>query len=365
FYRGSCHLFYEDIAAQGAALNNCPDTWLCGDLHLENFGSYKADNRQVYFDMNDFDESVLGPCLLDICRLTVSLLLADEIIESQAHALQLVTHFLDTYAKTLQAGKISYLETATATGLIKDFLEHSAARKRADFIDRYTEKEDGKRKLQVDDKRIKKIDKSSKEAIIHSIEQWANQHENPDFFKVLDVDCRLAGTGSLGLQRYILLIEGKGKDAHYLLDMKIAKPSCHTSYLKTAQPKWSNQAERIISSQQYLLSAPPALLSSIKHDEQWFVIKELQPSQDKMDISLCTDKPAKLLEIVSSLAKLTAWAQLRSGGRQASATVDQLQTFAHDDSRWQKDVLDYSSHYATEVQKNYKSYCEAYKDGFF
>src|ERR1700747_2530702 len=62
FYRGSCHLFYEDLPAV-SHLNNSPLSWLCGDLHLENFGSYKADNRLVYFDINDFDESALAPCL--------------------------------------------------------------------------------------------------------------------------------------------------------------------------------------------------------------------------------------------------------------------------------------------------------------
>ena len=28
-----------------------PISWLCGDLHLENFGSFNRDNRLVYFDM--------------------------------------------------------------------------------------------------------------------------------------------------------------------------------------------------------------------------------------------------------------------------------------------------------------------------
>ncbi|OZA06915.1 MAG: hypothetical protein B7X95_00770, partial [Methylophilaceae bacterium 17-44-8] len=43
FLRGACHLFYEDWHTQLNALKS-PNAWICGDLHLENFGTYKAEN---------------------------------------------------------------------------------------------------------------------------------------------------------------------------------------------------------------------------------------------------------------------------------------------------------------------------------
>ena len=42
FLRGSCHLFYEDLY-HSDALPHHPLTWISGDLHLENFGTYKGD----------------------------------------------------------------------------------------------------------------------------------------------------------------------------------------------------------------------------------------------------------------------------------------------------------------------------------
>ena len=60
FLRGTCHLFYERLPT-GGVFKSAPLTWVCGDLHLENFGSYKGDNRLVYFDLNDFDEAALAP----------------------------------------------------------------------------------------------------------------------------------------------------------------------------------------------------------------------------------------------------------------------------------------------------------------
>ena len=52
FLRGSCHLFYEDWH-NDSPLDATPAAWICGDLHLENFGCYKGDNRLVYFDINE------------------------------------------------------------------------------------------------------------------------------------------------------------------------------------------------------------------------------------------------------------------------------------------------------------------------
>jgi uncharacterized protein (DUF2252 family) len=60
FLRGTCHLFYDRLPKTGIC-NSAPLTWCCGDLHIENFGSYKGDNRLVYFDLNDFDEAALAP----------------------------------------------------------------------------------------------------------------------------------------------------------------------------------------------------------------------------------------------------------------------------------------------------------------
>jgi uncharacterized protein (DUF2252 family) len=75
FLRATTHLFYEDIPP-GSFLFNSPYAWICGDLHLENLGSYKADNRVAYFNINDFDECLLAPCLLDTYRLIISVIVS-------------------------------------------------------------------------------------------------------------------------------------------------------------------------------------------------------------------------------------------------------------------------------------------------
>ena len=67
FYRGTCHLFAQDFVKMYKDKPKVK-TWICGDLHFENFGSFKGENRLVYFDLNDFDESILAGPEAEIAR---------------------------------------------------------------------------------------------------------------------------------------------------------------------------------------------------------------------------------------------------------------------------------------------------------
>ncbi len=75
FLRGTCQLFFDRLPNE-PLLSKAPLAWVCGDLHLENFGSYKGDNRLVYFDINDFDDAALAPALWDPPRLLTSVVVA-------------------------------------------------------------------------------------------------------------------------------------------------------------------------------------------------------------------------------------------------------------------------------------------------
>ena len=81
FYRGTCHLFYKDLYNNNV-LPNSPLVWASGDLHLENFGSFKGRDRLVYFDINDFDEAMLMPAIWELVRLLCSVVVASTSIQT-------------------------------------------------------------------------------------------------------------------------------------------------------------------------------------------------------------------------------------------------------------------------------------------
>jgi len=45
---------------------------ICGDAHLSNFGVFASPDRQMMFDINDFDETLPGPWEWDVKRLAAS-----------------------------------------------------------------------------------------------------------------------------------------------------------------------------------------------------------------------------------------------------------------------------------------------------
>ena len=73
FYRGSAAIMAADLATRRTARL---DVQLCGDAHLSNFGVYASPERQLLFDLNDFDETLPGPFEFDVWRLAASFVIA-------------------------------------------------------------------------------------------------------------------------------------------------------------------------------------------------------------------------------------------------------------------------------------------------
>jgi uncharacterized protein (DUF2252 family) len=357
FFRGTCHLFYEDWPA-GSPLNSSPPVWICGDLHLENFGSYKGDNRLAYFDINDFDEATLAPCTWDLARFLTSIFVAARTLKlSESEALALGFCCLTAYSTALSQGRARMLEGETAEGMVKDLLESLKQRKRQEFLDKRTHKTGGRRRLIIDGKRTAVIATEERSKIESFVKTWAPQQSEPEFFELLDVAHRIAGTGSLGVDRYVLLVEGKGSPDHnYLLDLKEARTSSLRPYLAISQPHWTTEAERIVAIQQRIQGTSPALLFPVVIGKTPYVLRELQPSEDRVDLDNWQGKLRRLETVIQTMAEVVAWSQLRSTGRQGSAIADDLIGFAGA-PEWQDGLLRYAKLYADQVETDYKEFC--------
>jgi len=365
FFRATTNLFFEDIS-KNKFLYQSPNVWMGGDLHIENFGSYKGDNNLAYFGINDFDECYLGPCLFDIIRMCSCIYVAAEKWKiTRRETLELVSLFIDTYFKNLSAGYIKVIERDTARGIMKSFLDQVDQRKRPDFIELITLRKKNKLKLRSIPYRITQLKKKEKEIVKTAIHAWAKHNAHPEFYKVIDVAHRIAGCSSLGNKRYMALVQGNGERGHYLLDIKQTNPSCLREVIKTKQPHWKNQAERLIEVQRCILSDPPALLASIDIEKTNYILRELQPIADRIDYTIFSGKLKKLKAVIENIASIYAWGNLRSSGRQGSANADALIDFAQDASKIKKQLIHCASSYSTTVTTYHKIYCKAYDKGYF
>jgi uncharacterized protein (DUF2252 family) len=362
FFRGTCHLFYRDLPPD-SILNAAPTVWICGDLHLENFGAYKGDNRQIYFGIDDFDEGILAPYTWDIARLLTSIfLVVDSLDFQQANAADLAQLFLHTYTTALSAGSIGEIVEANAKGIVADLLKDLHRRKRSDFLDERTELIDARRQFKIDGEKILAISQERYQCVVRSIEKWAQSQVNPDFFEVLDVGFRVAGTGSLGLDRYLILVTGKGSpNNNYLLDFKQNLGSSLQPYVLIEQPQWKNSAMGVIKIQQLVQSAPPALLAAIEFNGGSYSLRELQPTQDKITLKAGKIGLAQLEKLIDTMAEVTAFAHLNSSGK-LGATIERDLIAFGTRLDWQKEVLFYTVKYAQQVQLDYQDFCQATQD---
>lgn len=363
FYRGTCHLFYEALA-QNITWTDNTRCWITGDLHLENFGSYKGDNRVVYFDMNDFDEAIAAPATWEVTRLLTSIHLAAHVLkfeEKLADALCKI--YLEAYIKVLQTGKPIVIEKETASGLLEYFLQQVARRPQKKFQRTKIEYNEGAWQLIIDNKKTLLCPAPARQKVMAAVSHWLKVNQPTRRLTVLDACYRVAGTGSVGIERYAVLLRNKETGRFRLVDVKEAKPSALAQYTVYRQPKWPSEAERVVSLQKIVQHVSPAFLHTLAIEHKSFVVKELQPTQDRMDLTLCKGKKDKMAAILITMAQVTASGQLRSSGRQKSSIADDMIAFAANNQTWKQPVLQYAKTYAKRVMTDYNNYCSDYKRG--
>ncbi|MGY4830456.1 DUF2252 domain-containing protein [Sphaerotilaceae bacterium SBD11-9] len=369
FLRGSCHLFYARLP-RGGVFRSAPPVWSCGDLHIENFGSYKGDNRLSYFDTNDYDEAALAPASWDLVRVLCSLWVAADSgalgAAKRSDAQALAQTLLRSYAASLAHGKAYWVERDTAQGPVKALLDELRSRERKAFLDERTQRKPGRpRKLRIDPEKTWAATRAEHEQVAAFMEGFARAQPDPKFYKLLDVAHRIAGTGSLGVDRYVLLVRGKGSpDGNYLLDLKRSLPSSLVPHLRTKQPRWDNEATRIVTLQQRMQAVPMALLHPVTMNGHSWVLRELQPTQDRVALDKLGRDGKNLEQLATALGRLIAWAQLRSAGRQGSASADELVEHGQR-KRWQAKLLEAARDCAKQVERDARSFNAAYDDGVF
>ena len=358
FFRGTAHLFWEDLSASDR-LPHSPLVWACGDLHLENFGSFQGDNGLSYFDLNDFDEAALGWSAWEVSRFVTSVYIAAPVLAvNKVTAGDLARNFLVAYQAALVDGKARWVERATATGMVRTLLQRVGERTRAVLIRERTIVKRGRRVLRFN-KHTLPVTKDQRERVTRQLDKFAAAQRDPKFFQVLDVARRASGLGSLGVDRYIVLVRG-GADGHAILDAKQVAPSSLARFESVQQPKWKSEPDRVVSIQQRMQAISPAMLHAKSIGRRGYVLREIQPSGDRLRVEDAKGKLRHLRSGGKVMGEVTAWAQLRSSGREGSATADELIAFGHRND-WKRAILDYARSYSRQVERDYKEFVAARK----
>jgi len=354
FYRGTCHLFAADFVKLYRYKPKVK-SWICGDLHFENFGSYKGESRLVYFDLNDFDEAILAGPEPEVARFLTSIIIAAGQMKVAAIGLHKTLHdVMAAYVTTIVNGKALMLEQEVAHGEFKKYFEHLNTFDRESFIAKRTYKHKGALLLKPDDVHFMSLDDSRKAKVYEGLRPLLDT-ERFEHLVFEDAVFRIAGTGSLGLERYCVLCFSKKKGKRYLIDVKQARRSCFTDLIKIKQPRFKNDADRVNTVGNLMEFNAPAFSSMIYIDSQCYTVKELQYMADRMSLADFGNDFGTFSAVAREMAVLMGYAHIRSSGHLGASTADDLKKFA-EKKQWQKDIIELSGELAKKNGKYFREF---------
>ena len=301
FFRGTFHLFARDVLSgvippmPTAGATQLP---LVGDIHSENYGTYKADDGKVHYDINDFDETTTGRFDFDITRLATSLFLAsrdraDALDVAVGVAMSAVTHYTTRLPRILTK-KIpeSDVSESAPTGCLPldTLVQTTATAKRPPFVERITEYKNKKRTL-IRSPRYFNLPDAEREQAVRLLGYYRKHQKDlpdkPDAFAVEDVCGRVSGIGSMGRYRYVLLLAGKGsaEARNLLLEFKEARPSAYDLYRDrdTDDAALAHRAEHVIGMQRLSQAASNRYLGSARDGSLSFQVRQLGPHDARLD----------------------------------------------------------------------------------
>ncbi len=280
FLRGTAAIMADDFA-------KLPSTGItpviCGDAHLGNFGFYASPERDLVFDLNDFDEAHPGAWEWDLRRLVASIWVAGRQNGSSESELRVaVGRCVRAYRKQLArladepllARSFERLdvdrlrETATKKGFRKevDRAAKRARRKTSDrALPRFTEQQGGTRRIVEEPPVITRVPDEDAESVAGALDEYlrtlpSHWQRVVGGYTLDDLAHKVVGVGSVGLRAYVALLEGSNPDDVLFLQVKQARRSVVARFVHGDSAWHAHQGQRVVEYQLALQTVSDPLL---------------------------------------------------------------------------------------------------------
>jgi uncharacterized protein (DUF2252 family) len=377
FFRGTFHLFARDVLDRGLVplplfTGAGSEMDLVGDLHAENYGAFKAEDGDVHYDVNDFDETTRGRFDFDLCRLATSWLLAAQeqsapLADAVHVALAGISAYTAAVHRLLKKGKDRDLDVRATdpSGCrpVDDLLAAGAAARRTVFIDRLTEYRQGQRRLHRSVRyfNLPPDEHDRAERLLASyLRNQDQEKEAKDYYAIEDVCGRVSGIGSMGRFRYAVLVAGKGnaEAKNLLLEFKEARPSAYDLYRRrdTDAAALLARAARVIEVQRLSQAATNRHLGHATDGPLSFQVRELGPQDARLDPGVW--KTAAVAEGVAKVqANILARIHARAAAR-AVGVANPLAELAEAEAFCQR-VLSFTLGYADVARRDWQLFAGA------
>lgn len=376
FFRGSAAIMASDLSLT-------PSTGLrvqaCGDCHLKNFGGFATPERNIVFDINDFDETLPAPWEWDVKRLATSFVLAareNGLSKSAASAIALTC--TRAYRKGVRAfAKLDPLALWYARISSEDFLTYVPGRAR-DAVARRIAKASERRGSRVDYPKLAETVgesvriRDSAPFIFHpeaarapdflqNVEKILSEYRQSlpddrrallDRYRFVDAAIKVVGVGSVGTRCWVALFVSPANEPLFL-QIKQAQPSVLESF--AGKSAYAHNGQRVVMGQRLMQTASDIFLGWTSGPSGEFYVRQLRDAKIGANVETF-DQP-----LFEGYARACGWNLARSHTKSGDAWT--MSGYLGKSDAFEKAVTEFAFAYAAQTARDHRVLEEAVRDG--
>lgn len=378
FFRGGAAIMAMDLATT-------PITGIrvqaCGDAHVNNFGKFATPERNVMFDINDFDETLPGPWEWDVKRLCASLhIVARQRGFSRTRCDRVVQIAARTYRERMEAAtRMRTLELWYASIDVAQVIDHFPPSYRAQ-VERDVLKAHRKdhlravAKLTYDDGAGVRFvedppllvhfentehDMDDVGPMVESYRLSLSDERRTlfDRFRLVDIARKVVGVGSVGTRCWVVLLEGPDRPGGDLLVLQVkeAQPSVLQPY--AGAPLEGHDGKRVVVGQRLTQAASDMFLGWCEGPStgRHYYVRQLWDVKGQSDVMRMNQAN------LGHYGALCAWALARAHAR----TGDPVQIFGYlgRSEVFDRAIVEFSSAYAATNAEDHLAMLDAIASG--
>src|SRR3954469_19614338 len=365
---------------------------LCGDAHLSNFGAFASPERQLVFDVNDFDETLPGPFEWDVKRLAASVAVAGRVngfgardrrrlvlaaAEGYRTAMRAFARqqFLDVwYAHMDVEAAIAEFRSQLKAKQLKrtqKMVAQAHTRDSMQALTKLTTVTDGHRGIISDPPLIEPVEEvfaDAQAAALYELVGTVLGHYRHTLqsdrkhllghFTLLQVARKVVGVGSVGTRAWIVLMEGVDGTEPLFLQAKEAQPSVLAAWC--GRSEYHKQGERVVAGQ-HLMQAESDIFLGWTHvvgpdkiDRDYYV-RQLKDWKFSVPIEQMTPSSMKVY------ARMCGWTLARAHARSGDRIT--LAAYLGGSSKFDEAIADFAEKYADQNEHDHATLQAAVKDG--
>jgi uncharacterized protein (DUF2252 family) len=406
FYRGAAKIMAADLKDTPTARLIVQ---LCGDAHLSNFGVFASPERNLLFDLNDFDETLPGPFEYDVKRMAASFTIAARNNGfSKAEAREATLASVSGYRKSMaEFAEMTTMDVWYAHLSEQELLDAiSSSFGRAQVLEAPKTKKERKAAKKAEKTARKEADKAhtrdslqalsklgelvdgryrivSQPPIIvpvrdvdpasygltadeleHAVYEQFRAYRatlQPDRrhllerFEVIDVARKVVGVGSVGTRAFIVLLQGRDQQDPLFLQVKEATRSVLEDHLPKS--RYKQPGERVVQGQRMMQAASDIYLGWTKgvDADRYFYWRQLRDMKGSADVESLT--PAGL----AFYARQCGWTLARAHARSGDPIA--ITAYLGKRDAFDQSIIDFSKRYADQNERDYETFTKAISSG--